>query len=204
MDRRRRRTLRGVPEKNSIEPFILGKDRNDKIIQHEVKKGTSVRGTYAAMADGSVRFIDQTISDEVFKAMCTVNGPAPADFNPKADPKAPLIPSPDAKEPAAKTPDKKPADTAPGEKQPAIEVKSPDKKPADKQTTEKGPDSPRPKAGASKLAVPDKFTLEAPAGFTWSPGVNSRNLPGKAYYAANPQAKGASGFRCHRTQCRHR
>ena len=38
------------------------------------------RGTYAMMADGSVRFINQNISDNVFKAMCTIGGGAPEDF----------------------------------------------------------------------------------------------------------------------------
>ena len=126
-------TLRGVPEKNSIEPFILGKDRNDKVIQHEAKKGVALRGTYAVMADGTVRFIDQSISDDVFKAMCTVNGPAPEGFNPKTDPKTPLIPSPDAKEPAVKTPGQEagadPTPTSKSRPRP-IGVEAPDKKPS--------------------------------------------------------------------------
>jgi hypothetical protein len=29
------------------------------------------------MADGNVRFLSDKISPEVFKAMCTINGPAP-------------------------------------------------------------------------------------------------------------------------------
>jgi hypothetical protein len=64
-------TLRGVPEQNSIAPFILSTNGNGKTITHQGK-----RGTFAVMTDGSVRFIDQKISDEVFKAMCTVKGPA--------------------------------------------------------------------------------------------------------------------------------
>lgn len=54
-------TVAGVPEKRSIEPFV------------STKLGEK-RGTYAIMADGSVRFISADISDELFKAMCTING----------------------------------------------------------------------------------------------------------------------------------
>jgi len=68
-------TLRGVPEKDSIEPFVLGRDRDGKPMLHNGK-----RGAFALMTDGSVRFIDQGVSDEVFKAMCTVKGPVPVDF----------------------------------------------------------------------------------------------------------------------------
>ena len=54
-------TIMGVPEKNSVKPFVLP-------ITHDGKKGT-----YAIMVDGSVRFIPETIPDEVFKAMCTIH-----------------------------------------------------------------------------------------------------------------------------------
>jgi hypothetical protein len=80
-------TLRGVPEKNSVAPFVLTTDRDGKPITHNGK-----RGTYALMTDGSVRFIDQSVSDEVFKAMCTVKGPAPADL--EKNEWAPLLESP--------------------------------------------------------------------------------------------------------------
>ena len=83
-------TLRGVPEKDSIKPFVLGKDKTGTDIKY---KGRS--GTYAEMADGSVRFIDAKISDDVFKAMCTVQGPPPAE-DLFAD--APLVPDPTQKE----------------------------------------------------------------------------------------------------------
>lgn len=55
-------TVQGVPAKDSFKPFLIPQ-----------KKGTIV-----LMADGSVRFIAEGISDDVFKAMCTVQG-APAD-----------------------------------------------------------------------------------------------------------------------------
>ena len=59
------------------------------------------RGTFVVMVDGTVRFIDQNISDEVFQAMCTINRPMPKDFDP--DKLAPLIPPPRKdKEPAKK------------------------------------------------------------------------------------------------------
>jgi hypothetical protein len=82
-------TLRGVPETNSIAPFVLTTDKTGKAITY---KGHN--GTYAVMADGSVRFVDAKISDAVFKAMCTVQGAAPAQ-DIFAD--APLVPDPTEK-----------------------------------------------------------------------------------------------------------
>jgi hypothetical protein len=69
-------TTQGAPETGSVQPFVA---------QHGQK-----RGTYAIMADGSVRFINATISDDVFKAMCTIRGGDDVkDMNdaPKVDPK---------------------------------------------------------------------------------------------------------------------
>lgn len=67
-------TLRGVPEKNSIAPFVS-----------VTEKGK--RGTYAIMADGSVRFLAADIPDDVLKALATINAPMPkGDFF--ADPPA--------------------------------------------------------------------------------------------------------------------
>ena len=43
--------------------------------------GKDRRGTQAVMADGSVRFIDAKVSDDVFKAMATANLPLPPDFD---------------------------------------------------------------------------------------------------------------------------
>jgi uncharacterized protein DUF1559 len=54
-------TIQGTPETKCIEPFLAA-ERDGK------------RGTYALMADGSVRFLPQEIPDSVFKAMCTING----------------------------------------------------------------------------------------------------------------------------------
>jgi len=104
-------TLRGVPEKNSIAPFVLSTDRNGKLISHDNK-----RGTFALMSDGSVRFIDQNVSDEVFKAMCTLDGPNPEGFKIDRDPNTPLVPAngkPVEKKVEAKVPAKKAPEKAP-------------------------------------------------------------------------------------------
>jgi Protein of unknown function (DUF1559) len=74
-------TVRGVRETNSIAPFVLGKDRFGQDITHKDKNGKSVRGTYAVMADSSVRWISEKIGDDVFKAMCTVNDKLPKTFD---------------------------------------------------------------------------------------------------------------------------
>lgn len=52
-------TIRGVPEAKSIQPFVSA-----------TLDGR--RGTVVIMADGSVRFLTENISDEVFKSLCTV------------------------------------------------------------------------------------------------------------------------------------
>jgi len=59
-------TLRGVPEKDSIKPFVSTTNNEGK------------RGTFVLMADGSVRFVGEDVKDEVFKAMCTIKGPPDA------------------------------------------------------------------------------------------------------------------------------
>jgi hypothetical protein len=58
-------TVAGVPEKGSVKPFVCG--------QYEMG-GNKVWGTFAIMADGKVRFIPETISDDVFKALCAIAG----------------------------------------------------------------------------------------------------------------------------------
>jgi hypothetical protein len=72
-------TLRGVPEKNSVAPFV-STEYNGK------------RGTNAVMADGSVRFISDKISDEALKALCTAKGPVPD--NSALNDWAPEVPAP--------------------------------------------------------------------------------------------------------------
>ncbi len=79
-------TLRGVPDKNSVAPFVYSVPGKD---------GKTRRGTHALMADGSVRFIDQNVSDEVFKALATAKSPLPenADLD-SIDSKTPLLKAP--------------------------------------------------------------------------------------------------------------
>jgi hypothetical protein len=54
-------TVRGVPEKDSIKPFVC--------VTYNGK-----RGTFAIMGDGKVRFLPETTSDADFQALCTING----------------------------------------------------------------------------------------------------------------------------------
>jgi len=54
-------TLQGVTESHSIRPFVS-----------TTYNGKS--GTMAIMADGTVRFIPETITDDMFKALCTIKG----------------------------------------------------------------------------------------------------------------------------------
>jgi len=70
-------TLMGVPEKDSIKPFVC--------IEHDGKPGT-----FAIMGDGSVRFLPATMKDEDFKALCTINGEEKVDL----DKETVLIPPP--------------------------------------------------------------------------------------------------------------
>jgi len=83
-------TVRGIPEKNSLAPFVLTNDKNGKPITY---KGH--RGAYVVMADSSIRFLDASTPDDIVKALSTVQGPGPkADFF--ADDRFPLVPDPAA------------------------------------------------------------------------------------------------------------
>jgi hypothetical protein len=75
-------TIRGVPEKDSIKPFV-STTFNGK------------RGTVVIMADGSARFISENISDEVFQSLCTIHGGEPKVNIEKT---APLLRPPEADE----------------------------------------------------------------------------------------------------------
>jgi hypothetical protein len=72
-------TVRTVPEKDSAEPFFS-------------TEADGTRGTYVLMADGSVRYVKKGISDAAFKAMVTVRGPAPEEFD--IDKEAPKVEAP--------------------------------------------------------------------------------------------------------------
>jgi hypothetical protein len=54
-------TVRAVPESKSIEAFLP-------------PKGKELRGTHIIMADGSVRYITESISDEVLKSLAVIKG----------------------------------------------------------------------------------------------------------------------------------
>lgn len=54
-------TVQGVLERGSVKPFVGAK--------HNGKSGTLI-----IMADGSVRFVTENVSDDVFKAMATIKG----------------------------------------------------------------------------------------------------------------------------------
>lgn len=55
-------TVQGVPETHSIQPFV------------SMRMEKNLRGTYAIMVDGSVRFISEKVDDKVFQSLCTING----------------------------------------------------------------------------------------------------------------------------------
>jgi hypothetical protein len=103
-------TVRGVPETGSVRPFVS-------------VQANGQRGTYVLMADGSVRFIGENVSDSVFKALATIKGNLPEDaaLDTVAPPVAPpkkAAPTPAApagagaekkpETPAAPMPEKKP------------------------------------------------------------------------------------------------
>lgn len=54
-------TITGIPEKDSVRPFV-------------VTGPNGKRGATVIMADGSVRFITEMVSDDVFKALSTIRG----------------------------------------------------------------------------------------------------------------------------------
>jgi len=79
-------TVRSIRDKNSLEPF-LSPDAKGEL------------GTYVVMCDGSVRYLKKGMSDEVFKAICTVDGPTPPgwrfdDDYPKIEPPIAFAPPP--------------------------------------------------------------------------------------------------------------
>src|SRR5262249_22508840 len=75
-------TIRGVPEKDSIKPFVSA-NFNGK------------RGTVVIMADGSARFLSENTSDEVFQALSTIRGGEP---KVRLEKVAPLLRPPEADE----------------------------------------------------------------------------------------------------------
>src|SRR5262249_15350198 len=114
------------PEKDSAEPFFS-------------TEADGTRGTYVLMVDGSVRYIKKGISDAAFKAMVTVRGPAPEDFD--IDKVAPKVEAPKKEElPVLKD-----------EPRPAPPPPDPPKLPVDK--------------GEPKVSPPPSGKDNVPAGF---------------------------------------
>jgi hypothetical protein len=74
-------TVMGVPEKNSVQPFVA--DHGGK------------RGTLVVMVDGSVRFISENVSDDVFKGLATARGGENIVLTTRD---APILPPPDGME----------------------------------------------------------------------------------------------------------
>jgi hypothetical protein len=178
-------TLRGVPEQNSIAPFVLTKDRYGKVIQHQGK-----RGTYALMTDGTVRFITESVADDVFKAMCTVNGPAPEKFDPDRDPNTPRVADADSKAPlkaSTAVPNEKKAPPPPPPPAVKEENKTPPPTPTPPQETkEEKKSTPTP---SEFKAAPKGLKLEVPKGplkkTSWQPGTE---LPRGSQIAATVRA----------------
>jgi hypothetical protein len=61
-------TVRGVPETKSVEPFLT-------------QRSDGKRGAYMVMADSSVRWVTEQISDEVFKQLAQVKGSKTGDLD---------------------------------------------------------------------------------------------------------------------------
>jgi hypothetical protein len=80
-------TVQGVPEKNPLQPFVTLLPGGKK-------------GTYAIMADGSVRFVSQETDPETFKALVTYKGGEKVS---DLDKNAPKVNEADLKGPAAAT-----------------------------------------------------------------------------------------------------
>jgi hypothetical protein len=124
-------TVRGVPETKSVQPFVS-------------TQGDGKRGTFVVMADGSVRFVSENISDEVFKAMCTIKG---GEKTPNLDKDAPLVNGPESAAPAKPADQPKPADTTKPADGP---------KPADTAKPPAPPKTEEAKPAAAKPAAKDK------------------------------------------------
>lgn len=94
-------TVEGVPEKDSIRPFVS-------------PQPDGKRGSLVVMADGSVRFVSETVKDDVFKALCTIKG---GESDLIIDRDAPPVPRPEAPveapPPPVPTPPSQPITAAP-------------------------------------------------------------------------------------------
>jgi hypothetical protein len=102
-------TIRGVSESDCVRPFVSA-EFNGK------------RGTFAIMCDGKVRFIPEDMSDDNFKALCTINGGEKID---NLDQIAPVVPGPTKKSELKTAP--LPTPPAPAAKPPAPLPTTPEK-----------------------------------------------------------------------------
>jgi hypothetical protein len=143
-------TVRGVPEKNSVKPFVSTTNGKQK-------------GTYVLMADGSVRFVGENISDAAFKAMATIKGGNPDDFNLDRD--APKVAAPRKSSDATATPPAKGA--AKKQAAPTKEEKKAEKaeKTEKAEKADEGDKKPTPpaKEEPKKVEAGAKVSLGAPA-----------------------------------------
>ncbi|MBM3983301.1 MAG: hypothetical protein FJ304_24125, partial [Planctomycetes bacterium] len=115
-------TVRGLDEDDPMAAFKY---------DHPDGRGGRKSGTYALMADGSVRWLPADIDKEVFLALGTrAGGEKLGDLNtaaPKIEPPKPPAPKPEEKKPEEKKPEEKKPDPK------AVDPKATDpKKPADK------------------------------------------------------------------------
>jgi len=94
-------TVMGVPETKSVKPFVH---------THQGRRGVIV-----LMLDGSVRFIADNVSDEVFKSLCTIKGGETVDLE-KVAPKVRRGPEMKTEDADKDKDDDKPAEDKPGEK----------------------------------------------------------------------------------------
>jgi hypothetical protein len=108
-------TVQGVPEKNSIQPFLIERDGK--------------RGALVIMGDFTVRFISDKIPDDAFKALCTIKGGVDVNLNLIST----VIPPPENQEPKFVEPPvtQAPAKKAPPKREPPKEAPKPEAKKTD-------------------------------------------------------------------------
>lgn len=157
-------TVVGVPETGSIRPFVT--------TQPDGK-----RGALAIMGDGTVRFLSENITDDAFKALCTIKGGEEVQLNRDAK----LVPAPEI--PADDAPAEAPAAAGPTKLEPRPDVPEPKVEPPAKPV-----EPTKPTAGANNekaLAMMTTFCAQCHTGpqakgkfqlFT-QPGVLNQNLP---------------------------
>jgi hypothetical protein len=159
-------TVRNVSDKNSLEPFLSTEANGE-------------RGTYVVMCDGSVRFLKKGMSDEVFKAIVTVDGPTPADW--ALDDEAPPMPRPvkaKAQDDKKNKPIAVPSGSGAGGKQVAVAGK--DSGPMPKETTKVN--DPPPPVGDSGDWKPQPHVK---GGFVVSMPGKAQDSPGPGDGATN-------------------